>query len=129
MKNQRKFPGGSLVTAVRTIVLCLCLLFAVRTFAQQGAAGVGHGGKSTFTTFEAPGAGKGNSQGTIAFNINTTGDITGTYIDASDVYHGFVRAANGKITTFEVRGAGTGVHQGNHRHQHQRGGGHHGNLH
>ena len=28
------------------------------------------------------------------------------------MYHGFVRAANGKITTFEVRGAGTGAHQG-----------------
>ena len=81
MKNQRKFPSSPV--AVRTSALCLCLLFAVRTLAQQGTAGAGHSGKPTFTTFEAPGAGKGNSQGTIAFNINNAGDITGPYIDAS----------------------------------------------
>jgi hypothetical protein len=75
MKNQRKFPGSP-VTVVRTSVLCLCLLFAVRTLAQQGAAGVEHISKSSFTTFEAPGAGKGNGQGTIAFNINTAGGIS-----------------------------------------------------
>ncbi|MGC2764927.1 MAG: hypothetical protein WB607_05435, partial [Candidatus Acidiferrum sp.] len=88
------------------------MLFAVGTLAQQERAGIRHNDKPTFTTFEAPGAGKSNSQGTITFNINTAGDITGTYIDASNVYHGFVRAANGTITTFEVRGAGTGAHQG-----------------
>ena len=82
------------------------------TPAQQERAGIRHNDKPTFTTFEAPGAGKSNSQGTIAFNINTAGDITGTYIDASNVYHGFVRAASGKIKTFNAPGAGTSQSQG-----------------
>jgi hypothetical protein len=45
--------------------------------------------------------------GTAAFNINTAGDIAGGYSDASGVLHGFVRAANGNITTFDAPGAGT----------------------
>jgi hypothetical protein len=38
--------------------------------------------------------------------------VTGAYLDASNVYHGFVRAPNGAITTFDVPGAGTGSGQG-----------------
>jgi hypothetical protein len=41
--------------------------------------------------FEAPGAGTSGYQGTFPFSINTAGDITGTYLDAGYVYHGFVR--------------------------------------
>jgi hypothetical protein len=33
-------------------------------------------------------------------------------VDASDVNHGFVRASDGTITTFNVPGAGTGPGQG-----------------
>jgi hypothetical protein len=40
------------------------------------------------------------------------GSITGVYFDANTAYHGFVRAANGTITTFDVSGAGTGANQG-----------------
>src|SRR5205823_1590675 len=64
-----------------------------------------------FTTFDAPGAGTGDGQGTFApifgFNINPQGTITGNYIDASNVSHGFVRAPNGTLTTFDAPGAGT----------------------
>ncbi len=45
----------------------------------------------TFTTFDAPGAGKGANQGTFASSINPAGAITGTYKDASMVSHGFLR--------------------------------------
>ena len=38
-------------------------------------------------TFEAPGAG----QGTVGLSVNAAGDITGFYVDASAVFHGFVR--------------------------------------
>jgi hypothetical protein len=38
--------------------------------------------------------------------------VTGEYVDASDVNHGFVRTLNGSITTFDVPGAGTGPFQG-----------------
>ena len=56
----------------------------------------------------APGPG----QGTRAGNINPSKAIAGRYIDASDVSHGFLRAADGTITTFDAPGAGTGPGQG-----------------
>ena len=40
------------------------------------------------------------------------GAITGSIQDGSDVNHGFVRAPDGNITTFDVPGAGTGAFQG-----------------
>src|SRR6267378_60823 len=68
--------------------------------------------RTTFTTFDAPGAGTGPGQGTLAFSINPAGATTGIVRDANIVRHGFVRAANGAITTFDVAGAGTGPFQG-----------------
>ncbi len=66
----------------------------------------------TFTTFDAPGAGMGALQGTLAVSINTAGAIAGIYIVADNVAHGFVRAADGTITDFDAPGAGTGYNQG-----------------
>jgi hypothetical protein len=66
----------------------------------------------TFTTFDAPGAGTGIGQGTIAFSINPAGAITGYYIDGGNVPHGFLRARDGTITTFDAPDAGTGAFQG-----------------
>ncbi len=45
--------------------------------------------------------------GTIAVGIDTAGDIVGIYADTNSINHGFVRAANATITTFDVTGAGT----------------------
>jgi len=61
------------------------------------------------TTFDVPGAGTdgSQSQGTYAEAINDWGAVTGQYIDANDVQHGFVRAPDGRITTFDAPGAGT----------------------
>jgi predicted membrane protein len=50
--------------------------------------------------------------GTTGFGINPAGVIAGDYADASFVFHGFVRAANGTIITFDAPGAGTGPGQG-----------------
>ena len=68
----------------------------------------------TFTTFEAPGAdtNPGDFNGTYPSNINDSGAITGSYQDVSNVFHGFVRAPDGSITTFEAPGSGTGAFQG-----------------
>src|SRR5260370_41456549 len=66
-------------------------------------------------TFDAPGAGTGSGQGTFTAStdgLNPAGAIAGYTLDASNVYHGFVRAPNGAITTFDVPGAGTGPFQG-----------------
>src|SRR5208282_2930810 len=56
-------------------------------------------------TFDVTGAGTGKNEGTFPFSINTAGIIAGYYCDASNWYHGFVRAKNGTITTFDVPGA------------------------
>ena len=53
----------------------------------------GCGSPSTFTTFNAPGAGTAANQGTITFSNNVFGVTVGFYVDASNVAHGFVTAA------------------------------------
>jgi hypothetical protein len=60
------------------------------------------------TTFDVPDA----VNGTFPSTINPMGTITGGYVDANFVGHGFVRALNGVITTFDPPGAGTGPGQG-----------------
>src|SRR5437762_1678075 len=69
----------------------------------------------TIATFDAPNAGTGPGQGTIVFSVdclNPAGAISATSLDASDVYHGVLRAPDGTMTTFDVPGAGTGPFQG-----------------
>jgi len=66
----------------------------------------------TFTAIDVTGAGTSSGLGTFATTINSAGAIAGTYADSSGVYHGFVRASNGTITTFDAPGAGTGANQG-----------------
>jgi uncharacterized membrane protein len=55
----------------------------------------------SFTSFDAPGAGTGAFQGTHANAINDSGVITGGYTDSSGKSHGYVRAVDGTITTFD----------------------------
>jgi predicted membrane protein len=73
--------------------------------AQEGAVG----GKPTFATFDVPSAGTFAGQGTYVDGISTAGAISGTYADSNDLYHGFVRAADGTITTFDAPGADQGT--------------------
>jgi hypothetical protein len=60
-----------------------------------------------FITFDAPGAGADGpyGQGTFAIGLNPWGAIVGSYLDASNVYDGFLRAPNGVFTTIDVTGA------------------------
>jgi len=67
------------------------------------------------TPFDVPGAGTGFHQGTLIASeeaLSPAGAIVGSYLDGSNVYHGFLRARDGTITTFNVKGAGTGGFQG-----------------
>jgi hypothetical protein len=59
--------------------------------------------------FDVPGAGTDGSQaqGTYAEAISDSGEVTGSYIDSNDVQHGFVRARDNHITTFDAPGAGS----------------------
>ena len=65
----------------------------------------------TFTQIDAPDAGTGPfPQGTFPseispMGINAAGTITGFYVDANSVQHGFVRASNGVITEFDPNGS------------------------
>jgi hypothetical protein len=43
----------------------------------------------------------------VTSGLNQAGAAVGEYLDASGVYHGFVRAAGGSITTFDAPGADT----------------------
>ena len=44
--------------------------------------------------------------------INSEGAITGSYIDASSVSHGFLLGRHGAVIKFDAPGAGTGAGQG-----------------
>jgi hypothetical protein len=67
-------------------------------------------GGGEFITFDAPGAGTtaGSGQGTFPKGINKVGAITGRYVDAHNVNHGFLRSPGGdKLIRFDAPGAGT----------------------
>jgi hypothetical protein len=63
-----------------------------------------------FTTFDAPGAGTDSYEGTGCFSdcpvsINDWDALTGVYIDANFVYHGYLRSPGGKIVTVDPVGS------------------------
>jgi hypothetical protein len=57
----------------------------------------------TFVTFDISGA----VNGTYPASINPSGAITGSYVDANFVGHGFLRTTGGTVDTFDVPGAAT----------------------
>lgn len=59
--------------------------------------------------FDAPGASNAPSLGTTAYANNDLGTVVGYYVDANVVPHAFVRAPDGKITSFDAPGAGLGA--------------------
>lgn len=58
----------------------------------------------TFTTFDAPGAGTGNTA-TLVRSINDQGYVAGSYNDKRYVEHGFIRSPGGAIVSFNAPGA------------------------
>jgi len=93
--------------------LCLGLMLAAGTAArsQEGAV-TPESATPSFTTVDVPGAGTNSQQGTAVSSINAAGDITGVYVDANNVVHGFVLPAGGTLTKFDVPAAGTKAGQG-----------------
>jgi len=68
-----------------------------------------------FTVFDAPGAGTESGQGTqpsTVDGLNPMGVLAGNTLDDGNAFHGYLRAADGTITVFDVPGAGTGEFQG-----------------
>jgi hypothetical protein len=73
------------LTFLTAVILVGVLPIPVRLAAQNAS--------SKIVSFEAPGAGAiaGSGSGTFSNNINDGGTITGRYIDANNVNHGFLR--------------------------------------
>jgi hypothetical protein len=69
-----------------------------------------------FTTFAGPGACNSDNStgcyGSGASNINVFGTFAAGYNDVNFVHHGLVRTVLGKLTRFDVPGAGTDTSQG-----------------
>jgi probable HAF family extracellular repeat protein len=61
--------------------------------------------KPLIITFDAPGVGTGEYQGTYPQGINRYGEIVGFSIDANGVLHAFLRAPNGTFTIVDAPGA------------------------
>jgi hypothetical protein len=58
-----------------------------------------------YSSFDVPGASADglDGGGTYPQGINDLGEVSGYYVDANFVFHGFVRRPDGRITTFDVR--------------------------
>jgi hypothetical protein len=90
----------TLQIATLALMVGLCLLgFSPALTAQE----------HHIITFEAPGADTtaGDLNGTFAASINNLGAVVGSYADAVNVNHGFLRRPDGKFITFQAPGADT----------------------
>jgi hypothetical protein len=97
--------------------VCAVVLFAL---GFQGCGG-GSGGSinpppppptPTFTTIDAAGAGTQGFQGTYPTQVNASGEIAGTVIDAQTSQHGFIRDTAGVVTEFDEPNAIPAPHFG-----------------
>ncbi len=87
-----------------TVAAVIAALLFPPEFAAQARAN-DHDSKGPFISFDAPGAGTEFGQGTFALSVNVFAAITGYDLDASNVYHGFLRRTNGSILVFDAPGA------------------------
>jgi hypothetical protein len=110
--NSIERKGGDMRSRISTCVTAMTLATALAIPVRLAAQDHQDGENARFITFDAPGAGTGSGQGTAPLAVNPARASTGLYIDASNVYHGFLRARNGTISTFDAPGAGTGSGQG-----------------
>jgi len=98
-------PGASTTGVFRGTLLTNMDGFGDITGAYSDANGVEHGftivGGTTTTNapLDAPGAGTtGLFAGTVPLSINGTGELAGTYADASGIFHGFMATASAVAT-------------------------------
>jgi hypothetical protein len=94
---------------VRLVALVgLAIGFALPTFAQEknAARPKGFSKPEPIITFDIPGGGTGFFQGTFAVDIDDFGSAIGRFVDANNVYHGFVRYPNGRVAIIDAPGAG-----------------------
>lgn len=80
--------------------ICLALLAAIVSLGTTLLAQTGQ-----YVSFDAPGAGGGNNQGTFPVSINRQGWIGGTIILNTSVDQGFLRSPSGNYTVVMPTGA------------------------
>jgi hypothetical protein len=107
-------PAGSTVTTITPSINPAGAITGTYVDASGTTPGFLRAPDGTFTTFEVPGA----NGGTLPQSINPKEAITGTYTIVtieptfSVVGHGFLRAPDGTIRTFDVPGAVTTIASG-----------------
>ena len=91
----------------------LTLLTAIISFGEPAipVCLAGQAASPKIITFDAPGAipNGASFDGTFPGSINNGGTITGIYIDADVLYHGFVRTPGGEFFRLDAPGVGTSV--------------------
>src|SRR5439155_996564 len=97
--------GGERRKGMKSRKWMFIALFAALTITVQLSAHYNPDHHPTFTSFDAPGAATGNGFGTVALSINPAGAIMGYYNDANAVFHGFLRARDATIATFDPPGS------------------------
>ena len=79
-----------------SIAAVTALLITTTAFAQSA---------STIITFDAPGAGRGIEEGTLAFGMNSQGTIVGSVTNSNRQTAGFLRRPDGTMQVIRVPGA------------------------
>ena len=90
---------GSRSSLLRNAACAFCAIAAAFILGPAARAQQPH-----IISFDVPAS---NGNGTVPIGVNLEGTLTGFYFDASGIGHGFLRSADGKITTFDAPGAGT----------------------
>ena len=100
-RQKAGFVSRSWIGAPPKKVMAVCLPVCVLGLALSVKA---QPSKGTIISIDVPGAGTeaNQGQGTFAFHVNNQGLTVGWYTDASNVTHGFLRARDGHITTFDA---------------------------
>jgi hypothetical protein len=112
-RPQFQTHGGEMkirsVSSIGSLFVILALGFATQSFAQQEREVANGAHQGTLIEFDGPDASTEPGLGTLAFANNDLGEAVGTYTDTNLVPHGLIRAADGKITSFDAPGAGLGA--------------------
>jgi hypothetical protein len=95
---------------LRKLVSVILLVCGLLLYGERRVSGAETEGKATIIVFDAPGASTGQFQGTFPTAINPAGAIVGYYYGTvldqfgNNIPQAFLRAPNGKFTTFDPPG-------------------------
>jgi hypothetical protein len=95
--------------ATLSLLVIAALGTSILSFAQEQRQDAPGAPEGTLTEFDGPDANPAAGLGTQAFANNDLGVSVGVYTDMNVVPHGFIRTADGKISSFDAPGAGLGA--------------------